>query len=257
MQSHAINQLLEAQDLTSSEDYNSDAGVIVNSTSGIVSSSCSVADDSGQSAQEPSQFLCQFTGSMELQADAQTVAKYLDAHRGWFCRCARPMKVEPLNDNGYTLTIGRLGAFGYEVEPSISLALLPQEEGIYRIQTISTPDSDSQGYQVDFQAALGLAEIPLNSQNETAKMLQSKLTRVEWQLNLALTIQFPKFIHKLPKPLVQRTGNRLLAKVVQQVSQRLTNKVEEDFHTALGLSVPKSRKKRDFTSQELQASYSY
>jgi len=45
---------------------------------------------------------------MEMYASAQTVAEYLKAHRGWFCRCAAPMKVEPTGENGYALTIGRL-----------------------------------------------------------------------------------------------------------------------------------------------------
>ncbi len=257
MQSYATNQLSKEQALTSSEHCHSGiAGVAVNCSSGTVSSyHPTVTDNVEQSTQEPTRFLSQFTGHMELHADAQTVAKYLDAHHGWFCRCAHPMKVRPLGDNGYTLTIGRFGSFGYEVEPKISLDLLPQDQGVYRIRTISMLDPDPQGYEVDFQAALKLAEASING-DEIAETSQSKLTRVEWHLNLAVTIQFPKFIQKLPKNLIQQTGDRLLAKIVQQISQRLTAKVQDDFHATLGLSTPtKSRKKHFLTSLRFQASY--
>jgi len=36
-----------------------------------------------------------------------------------------------------------------------------------------------------------------------------KVTRVEWQLDLAVYVQFPKFIQRLPKSMVQSTGDRL------------------------------------------------
>jgi hypothetical protein len=72
-----------------------------------------------------------------------------------------------------------------------------------------------------------------------------EITRVEWQLDLAVYIQFPKFIHRLPKSVIQSTGDRLLNKIVQQVSRRLTYKVQEDFHKSLGIPFPsKSKKKR-------------
>lgn len=257
MQSYATDQFSQEQALTSSEHYHSEtAGVVVNCSSGTVSSyQATVTDNVEQSTQEPTRFLSHFTGTMELHADAQTVTKYLDAHHGWFCRCAHPMQVNPLGDNGYTLTIGRFGSFGYEVEPKISLDLLPQDQGVYRIRTISMLDSDPQGYEVDFQAALQLSEVPIN-RDGIAEVSQSKLTRVEWHLNLAVEIQFPRFIQKLPKGLIQQTGDRLLAKIVQQVSQRLTAKVQDDFHATLGLSTPKqSRKKHFLTALKLQASY--
>lgn len=259
MQLHTTNQSFEAQVLNSSKDnYSETAGVITDCSSDTANNyHTTTAENVGQSIQEPTQFLSHFTGHMELHADAQTVIKYLDAHRGWFCRCAHPMKVKPLGDNGYTLTVGRFGAFGYEVEPSISLDLLPQDQEVYRIQTISTLDSDPQGYEVDFQAALQLSEVPIN-QDGITEVSRSKLTRVEWHLNLAVAIQFPKFIQKLPKNLIQQTGDRLLAKIIQQVSQRLTAKVQDDFHETLGLSTLKQPRRKHFlTSLKLQASYPY
>jgi carbon monoxide dehydrogenase subunit G len=56
------------------------------------------------------------------------------------------------------------------------------------------------------------------------------ITKVEWQLDLTVYLQFPKFIRRLPSYLVQSTGDRLLNQVVRQVSRRLTSKVQADFH---------------------------
>jgi hypothetical protein len=69
------------------------------------------------------------------------------------------------------------------------------------------------------------------------------LTKVEWTLDLTVSIQFPKFILALPQGLVERTGEALLEKVVQQISRRLTRKVQEDFHTTRQLPTPKLPKR--------------
>ena len=145
-----------------------------------------------QSAQEPTRFLSQFTGRMELHANTQTVTKYLNTHRDWFCRCAHPMKAESLGDHGYTLTIGRLSSFGYEIEPKISLDLLPHAQGGYRIRTIPTFDPRSQGYEVDFQAALELVETSINLEDEIAGVPQPQLTQVERNQIFEITIKFQK-----------------------------------------------------------------
>lgn len=193
---------------------------------------------------EPMRFSSQFTDCMEMYADAVTVAKYLDAHQGWFCRCARPMTAEPLGDNGYALTIGRFGSFGYQVEPKIGLNLLPQEKGVYPICTIPVPGYVAPGYEVDFNAAMNLVEVPNNNFDRKSK-LPAVITRVEWQLDLSVDIQFPKFIYKLPKSVLQTTGDRVLREIVRQVSRRLTPKVQEDFHTSLGIPFStKSKKNR-------------
>ncbi|WAL62576.1 DUF1997 domain-containing protein [Thermocoleostomius sinensis] len=177
-----------------------------------------------------------FSSCMEMYADTKTVADYLDGHRAWFPRCARPMKVEAIGDTGYALTIGRFGSFGYEVEPRIGLNLLPQDHGIYRIETISVPGYQPVGYDVDFQAALQLIETdPTNSD------FSPLITRVEWELDLKVLIQFPRFIQALPKSLVQSTGDRLLNQIVRQVSRRLTHKVQQDFHQTIGIPFPRRR----------------
>lgn len=188
-----------------------------------------------QSVTELTQFRSHFVDSMEMSADAKTVAEYLDAHHGWFRRCAHPMHVESIGRDSYALTIGSFGAFGYEVEPKVGLDLLPQQEGIYRIETVPVPGYLTTGYDIDFRAAMELVEL-----SEPCKDSPShKTTHVQWQLDLTVTIQFPKFIHALPESLVQKTGDRLLQQVVRQVSHRLTHKVQEDFHFSKGLPLPK------------------
>ena len=199
-------------------------------------------------ADSPNRFYGHFADCMEMYASAQTVASYLNAHQGWFCRCAQPMKVEPLGANGYALAIGRFGAFGYEVEPKVGLELLPPDKGVYRIKTIPVPDYVAPGYEVDFQSVMQLVETPTDSSTQSFQGLDrcsSEITRVEWQLDLAVYVQFPKFIQRLPKSLVQNTGDRLLKQIVRQVSRRLTYKVQEDFHKSIGLPFPlKSGAKR-------------
>lgn len=198
--------------------------------------------------QEPACFHGAFASCMEMYADAATVATYLDAHLAWFPRCAQPMIVEQIGENGYALTIGKFGSFGYEVEPKVGLHLLPQDQGVYRIQTIPVPNYTPPGYEVDFQAALQLVETELDAAAIAAfkranATPPTHLTRVEWELDLKVMIQFPRFIQALPKSLVQNTGDRLLNEIVRQVSRRLTYKVQEDFHTTTGVPFPRKHRK--------------
>jgi len=197
---------------------------------------------------EPTQFRNHFQDSMAMYAESERVTAYLDAHQDWFCRCAHPMKVEPIGANGYALIIGRFGAFGYEVEPKIGLELLPPENGIYRIQTIPVPNYLASGYEVDFQAAQSFVEVPAKEyfpeQAGETERIPSVVTIVKWHLDLSVAMRFPKFIYKLPQSLIQSTGDRILCQIVRQVSRRLTAKVQEDFHSNLGIPIPKKFKKR-------------
>jgi hypothetical protein len=185
---------------------------------------------------------------MEMYATADQVAEYLDAHHLWFRRCAQPIQVELIDSNGYALVVGQFGSFGYEVEPKIGLNLLPQEAGIYRIETIPVPDYEPMGYDVDFRAVMRLEEDPVAT---GLPQQVPGMTRVQWQLDLTVTIQFPRFVHALPKSLLQSTGDRLLAQIVRQVSHRLTCKVQKDFHSSLGLPLPKRAKKWFFQKSDL------
>ena len=114
------------------------------------------------------------------------------------------------------------------MEPTIALRLLPQQEGMYRIETVRTvPQSLAlrPHYDVDFRAGMHL--VPEQEQ-----------TSVQWNLDLKVWIRLPKVITMLPDQLVQSSGDHLLKQIVRQISRRLTWKVQEDFHAAHGLSCP-------------------
>ena len=152
------------------------------------------------------------------------------------------MQVETISANGYALIIGRFGALGYELEPRIGLHLLPQNRGVYRIETIPIPEYTPPGYDVDFNASLQLNR---PDQDETP---EDALTRVDWELHLTVGIQFPRFIQALPQSLVKTSGDRLLHQIVRQVSKRLTRKVQEDFHQVQNIPLPVSHTRHYFWS---------
>jgi Protein of unknown function (DUF1997) len=178
---------------------------------------------------QPFCFSYRFTDKMLMGADVKTVSKYLDAHQGWFTRCALPMTVKPIGKNGYDLTIGKFGSFGYVVEPKIGLELLPQENAVYRIRTVDIPDYTPPGYEVNFNAEMRLIETVEGD---------AVLTKVDWDLDLSVYIQFPKFIYKFPTQMIQGTGDKVLKQIVNCVSRQLTQKVQADFHGNLGLNIP-------------------
>ncbi len=203
------------------------------------------SDELLSSVTEPTRFHSTFTDQMDLYADAQTVAAYFDNHSVWFERCAQPMKVELIDRNAYALTVGRYGAAGFELEPRIGLNLLPQEDRVYRIETVPVPGYEPVGYQVDFKASMALIEA---SRDELAPL--DKITCVNWCLDLTVDIQFPRFIYAaLPKSLIMGTGEQLLKQVVRQVSRRLTRKVQEDFCRTHDITMPK-RQRRWFFHRE-------
>jgi len=173
---------------------------------------------------------------MEMRSEAALVANYLDHHDGWFRRCAAPMKVLSIGDNSYALTLGRFGNFGFEVEPTIALELLPQSEGIYRIVTVPLADGDpslQEIYDVDFNATLQLEQLALE---------HGPVTQVRWELDLSVCIRLPAVIGLLPDGLVQSSGDHLLRQIVRQVSRKLTWKVQEDFHANHNRSCPPRRR---------------
>jgi hypothetical protein len=178
------------------------------------------------------------------------VSDYLDRHDGWFRRCAAPMTVQPLGSNGYALTLGRFGNFGFEVEPTIGLELLPQSEGIYRIVTapLNAAEANLQDlYDVEFNASLELnegAETDLSAESpatEGRDPWAGTLTQVRWELDLSVWIRLPAVIGLLPEKLVQSSGDHLLRQIVRQISRKLTWKVQEDFHATHALACPPRR----------------
>lgn len=207
-----------------------------------VSSDLTAAEDALTEANlaTPTKFYGRYNDCMSMYAPRQKVAEYLNGHALWFSRCAEPMKVQPLGENGYALIIGNFGSFGYEVEPKIGLELLPPSEGVYRIRTIPIPDYHPPGYDVDYRASLQLIDDVLKDVPASV----GEVTRVEWELDLVVDIHFPRFIQRLPKSLIQSTGDRLLNQIVRQVSRRLTHKVQQDFHQSLGIPFPVKSKKK-------------
>tara|TARA_B100002051_G_scaffold276770_1_gene327791 strand:+ start:2030 stop:2569 length:540 start_codon:yes stop_codon:yes gene_type:complete len=176
---------------------------------------------------------------MEMLAPTDVVSSYLDRHEGWFERCAAPMLAKPIDPQSYELRLGRFGNFGFEVEPTIGLRLLPQEQKVYRIQTIDVEtDPCLRGhYDVDFQARM-----ELKSWSASEKEHPIDATAVRWDLDLSVWIKLPKMITLLPEQLVQSSGDQLLKQIVRQISRRLTWKVQEDFHATHGLTCPPRRR---------------
>lgn len=210
-----------------------------NATDSLTAIEAQMQSNANSGSDKPiTEFRSTFTDCMEMYADAKTVAQYLDAHQDWFRRCAAPMEAEAIGETGYALSLGRFGSLGYNIEPKIGLDLLPQDEGVYRIRTIEVPDYQPVGYDVDFQAALELNQ----HRPEGDSLPVEYLTRVEWKLDLGVTIEFPRFISMLPQQVVKGTGDRLLHQIVRQISRRLTHKVQEDFHTSVGLPIPGKKK---------------
>ena len=198
-------------------------------------------------AKDPFSFQAEFEGHMDMYSNVQRVTEYLNAHKYWFSNCAQPMKTEPLGENGYTLTIGRFAALGYEVEPKIALVLNSSAQRIYRMETVPVPGYQPNYYEVDYQAVMELVEVPPESlsltrvqlfQKQKISQLPEQITRIQWQLNLKVAVRFPQFIEKLPTSIIQNTGDRLLNKIVYKVSPCLTSRVQQDFHTRFELPIP-------------------
>ncbi|MGB3401746.1 MAG: DUF1997 domain-containing protein [Microcoleaceae cyanobacterium] len=196
---------------------------------------------------ESTWFQAKFEDCMVLYADVDQVAEYFANHRGWFCRCAEPMKTQPIGENAYDILIGRFGAFGYQVEARVGLELAPpNEQGIYKINTIPIPGYVPPGYVVNYEANMSLVELPVEEFSEQHKLKPTQIppaiTGAKWTLELGVGVQFPQFIRSMSQSLIQTTGDRLLRNIVKQVSRRLTYKTQLDFHTTYNIPFPKTKK---------------
>ena len=204
-------------------------------------------------------FNVSFEGRMDMYSDVDTVANYLNAHGGWFRRCAQPMKVEPLNENGYVLTVGKFGSFGYEVEPKIGVILNPPVDRVYLMHTAPIPNCD-EGYEVNYNAQMKLTEVSGDTVKQNKglfnkqSLVPDRITKVNWDLHLKVKVEFPQFISKLSTNLIQTTGDRLLTQIVRQISPRLTYKVQQDFHNSYDLVMP-PKNSREIRKVELPKQY--
>jgi len=197
--------------------------------------------------QQPLIFQTKFCGIMEMYSDIETVAHYLNHHRGWFVRCANPMKAEPFGEHGYTLVIGRYGAFGYDVEPQMSVILEPPNFGKYIMYSVPNPNFHQDGYEVDYHSEMEIEPININQVDKDIEKVFAKegirdipgqITKISWQLDLQVAVKFPSFVYKFSTNVIQNTGDRLLAQIIKQVSPRLTLKVQKDFHSTFNLPIP-------------------
>lgn len=202
---------------------------------------------------QPVHFQTHFAGCMEMYSDAETVAEYLAAHEGWFCRCAEPMRTEAFGENGYILAIGQYGAFGFDVEPRMAVILAPPVDSKYDMYSVPIPNEPYMGYEVDYHASMELKEIPIEEaakgieaayKKQGLSELPNVITKVQWQLHLTVSVRFPKFIYKLPLSVIQKTGDRVLTEIVRQISPRLTLKVQRDFHDSHQLPIPSKEGRR-------------
>lgn len=193
---------------------------------------------------QPFAFLTKFKGGVDMYAEPKQVTEYLNDHQGWFVRCALPMKAEPFGDNGYTLIIGRYGAFGYEVEPQMSVILEPPHSGRYTMYSVPNPDFNHEGYEVNYHSKMEIVGIQLSEMDESISevwqqnSISKEFTRINWQLDLQVKVRFPQFIYKLPHQLIQKTGDNLLIQIIKQVSPRLSFKIQKDFHSRFDLPLP-------------------
>ena len=202
---------------------------------------------------KPFWFSASFAGYMDMYSDLPTVAQYLANHEGWFCNCAKPMKVEPLDPHTYILNVGRFASLGYEVEPKVAIVLDPPQDNLYTMRTVPVPNYTPPGYEVQYKSFMELQSIALTElKSATRKKILlavkseiKEFTRVSWQLDIAVTVEFPKFIYRLPTNLVQSTGDRFLTQIVRQISPRLSIKVQQDFHLQRNLPIP-DKSSRDF-----------
>lgn len=208
-----------------------------------------IHDISAEESKPIMSFQTRFAGIMEMYSDRQTVCEYLNDHQGWFIRCAEPMKVTRFGNNGYTLTIGNYGAFGYNLEPQMTVILEAPQNDNYSMYSVANPQLSKSTYEVHYRSDLNIKSIPLSQADKAIKKVYKKqgleklpesITKINWQLQLQVNIQFPAFIYKLPTSMINSTGNRVLAQIVKQISPRLSYKVQKDFHSRLNLPIPPS-----------------
>ena len=162
------------------------------------------------------------TGTIYLRGNIEEVTNYIDIHPQWLPKCILPLKANLIAKNAYSLNIGKIGALGYEIEPTVNLYMNEIRKGLYQIKTQPIADKNPNGYHVDFLSNIRLTEIP---------SLQGICTRIDWELNLATKLDLPLFIILLPLPitLIQNTGDFLLKSTVKQVSDNFSAKISLDF----------------------------
>jgi hypothetical protein len=163
-------------------------------------------------------------GQVDLETDRETLACYLRGHGQWIQRCFQPLRVEPLSAETYRLQFFRMGGLGFELEPSFGIKIWPEEDYLFRLTSIELPGDAALPYRVDCQASFRLEELPGSPAT----------TRVHWDLHLDVRLHLPKFLHVLPRELVQGVGSQVVQQVTRSLSNRLTHNVCSDFYRSVG-----------------------
>lgn len=195
------------------------------------------------------EFSTHFQGRMEMFRPLEQVEAYLENHHQWFARCSDPMQVEPLGENGYIISIGQFGALGYSLIPKFAVVLAPPVDNFYDTHSVPVPDYTPPGYDVDYKAPMHLEEVAIEDAMANVPKFYSKhnlndrpdrITQIHWDLYLDVKIKFPRFVTRLGKCIIQKTGDRVLSEIIKQISPRLTLKVQNDFHHQLNIpTLPK------------------
>jgi serine/threonine protein kinase len=168
----------------------------------------------------PYAFRNKSTGTIFLKGNIEQVISYIDAHPQWLPRCILPLKANLIAKNAYSLNIGKIGALGYEIEPTVKLYMNEIKVGEYQIKTKPIADKDPNGYHVDFLSNIRLTDL---------SGAKGSLTRIDWELVLVTQLDFPLFITLLPTTLIQKTGDLILNTTVKQVSENFSEKISLDF----------------------------
>ncbi|MFS8777437.1 DUF1997 domain-containing protein [Synechococcus sp. W70.1] len=163
-------------------------------------------------------------GQVDLETDRETLACYLRGHGQWIQRCFQPLRVEPLSAETYRLQFFRMGGLGFELEPSFGIKIWPEEDYLFRLTSIELPGDAALPYRVDCQASFRLEELPGSPAT----------TRVHWDLHLDVRLHLPKFLHVLPRKLVQGVGSQVVQQVTRSLSNRFTHNVCSDFYRSVG-----------------------
>jgi hypothetical protein len=175
-------------------------------------------------AKTPLELQARRRGQVDLETDRETLACYLRGHGQWIQHCFQPLRVEPLSAETYRLQFFRMGGLGFELEPSFGIKIWPEEDYLFRLTSIELPGDAALPYRVDCQASFRLEELPGSPAT----------TRVHWDLHLDVRLHLPKFLHVLPRKLVQGVGSQVVQQVTRSLSNRLTHNVCSDFYRSVG-----------------------
>ena len=164
------------------------------------------------------------------------VAAYLDDHQELVPRCASPMQVEAIDQKSYSLTLGRFGNFGFEVEPTIALRSCRSRKGSTGSKPCRRAASPWPAGSLRRRLPRpGCAGSPKQDTPHRAMGSGSQASGSAAQGD-----------HHAAGSVVQSSGDHLLRQIVRQISRRLTWKVQEDFHATHGLSCPPRRQRAAF-----------